>query len=149
MILGRKRPSRKTAVDVFGFDVLLPDEARERFRQRLRGGHWWVLIADADGFLGVARIEARFYTGEASGDFEVLLPPGCPGLIIFFAHKRRMSPEQLYALYREHGDHPEITAELLRERDVLLVCKEENRGRMMGMAIGLNQWLAGVGPNVG
>jgi hypothetical protein len=101
MSLARKRPSRKTSADVFGFDVLLADEARERFRQRLRSRHWWVLIADADGFPDVARIKARFYTGEASGDFEAWMPPGCPGLAIFFAQKRRMSPEQLYALYLE------------------------------------------------
>jgi hypothetical protein len=84
---------------------------------RLRSRDYWtIIVASEMGGVMAEDIEARHYTGEAAADFELFMVPAAGTVIgLCFAHKRRMTPDQMSALSASvspHNDHP-------GERDVL------------------------------
>jgi hypothetical protein len=76
-----------------GINLMDEQEALDSALTYVRSHDWWclpVLNAEAAGF--VQEIETRFYSGEANADFHLMMGGSD---IMFFAHKRRMSGDQL------------------------------------------------------
>jgi len=88
----RAKPSRRN--DGAGIRLLSEDEGRDRIRDLIASGDWWVFPALSETALCLcAEVERRHYAGEANADFVVMFGPGL--MSVAFARKRRMSAVQL------------------------------------------------------
>jgi hypothetical protein len=106
------------------------EDAGKMLDARIDSGEWWIFIGSSDA---LSEIEEQFYSGAASADFTILLGPPVgqlkkffPGetrlLPITFAHKRRVSAEQLAAFVNNLG-RP-VTASDLEQRDIIWLLEE-------------------------
>ncbi len=92
------------------------ETAQRRIAEYIKNGRWWVIPSCTKrGNDLMYAIERTFYWDEASVDFDVMLCPspteGLGMLGLAFAHKRRMSREQLSDL---------IQSSVGAESDILL-----------------------------
>jgi hypothetical protein len=98
-------------------------QAGQYLRERFASREWWFLVAPGEmSTSAVGVIEERFYSGEHSGDLELItaMVPGFRMLGIFLAHKRRMSAEQLgQEMFAASGY--DVPIEELRNHDLLVL----------------------------
>jgi len=100
-------------IDLFG-----PLEGQDFIREKARSRDWWLIVNGDD--LNVI-VEERYYSDEHSHLLELIVVPSRPLLSIAFAHKSRMSAEQLADCAIEAGatsDRDEL-AHALETQDVL------------------------------
>lgn len=97
--------------------------------ERIDSREWWVFVgAGSDALITV---EKTFYPGEAGADFDVVLGPPVgyfAGLFdagerrllpLAFAHKRRMSAEQLHGVLAARGVNVSVAD--LEVRDIVAI----------------------------
>lgn len=94
-----------------------PAEAIREMQKLIDSREWWVIpaVTQASTDLAVA-VETRFYAGKAGDDFAAVMIPRVGGVLLacmFFAHKRRMTAEQLAGLVG-------IPAGQAADRDILM-----------------------------
>lgn len=104
---------------------------------RIRSREWYIIpgLSPASSELMIL-IETTHYAGEANADFELLLGPLVPGAFsIAFAHKRRMTHEQLLALLRLPDDAGETDGQ-----DVLIALEPDAPAELTMAAIAFANW---------
>lgn len=79
------------------------EEVKKRIQGQLDSREWWVIMAADEHSQALAcAIEEKFYTGEASADYELVMIPrpfdGCLIMTIYMARKTRMTMKQLFEL---------------------------------------------------
>ncbi len=88
----RAKSSRRN--DGAGIRLLSEDEGRDRVRDLIASGDWWVFPVLSETALRLcAQVERRHYAGGANADFVVMFGPRL--MSVAFARKRRMSAVQL------------------------------------------------------
>jgi hypothetical protein len=105
--------------------LLDPEEAAAVINGRIDSHEWWVFVGPSHAMV---EVEETFYSGKANADFEIYMGPTvgyfkevCGErklLALAFAHKRRMSAEQLHGLLVKRGAPCGSVAEL-EKRDIL------------------------------
>ena len=109
--------------------IQLLDEAQAHaeFDRRVESREWWVIPVVGGAATDVmCAIEAAHYTGDANADFHLLAGPLPPFGQMFtaFAHKRRMTPDQLAALLAGF-DGRDVRDELRAGQDVLVIADDD------------------------
>ena len=121
--------------------VELHDEASmvSRIHGMLASREWWLFFAGPGSLHITTAIEEEFYSGEANADLQFFLVPlEIPGPGFFFAHKRRLSREQLVEVVKKH--HRGFSIDYLEDQDLCIfaVPGEEE------MALAFMAWLEEV-----
>ena len=124
----------------FPFALALVSEEKGRVAMwaRLNSGDWWTVPFISNRAIRFCRyIEERYYTGPASADFEVYLSASC---YVAFAHKRRLTVDELERLVPPISDHVGAT------RDVLILPDGPTRADFhiaTSRALAWSDWMMG------
>ena len=125
-------------------NIIDEDQTKTKMRQYVKSREWWILIGvGGTDIIGQAfqLIEERHYSGEANGDFHVVLGGGLGMVPFAFAKKTRVSAADIEQTLIEAGAVIAPGALEHGERDILSVCFIDD-GDDMGYVA---QWAAWLG----
>jgi hypothetical protein len=118
-------------------DLMLPEEAQAKVRQRMDSRDYWILLVPMGCDSSLSDIEKEFYSGKKSSpDFELILGP----LNIACAHKRWMTQEQLFHLLKTKHKVTQPIAEK-PDADILVLAFQMSSQEQFAVLGWFAQWL--------
>ena len=120
-------------------EFLTEDETRDKIRDMINSWEWWIFpnVSESSVHLS-AMVEETYYRGDANGDFHIMLFPMSGMGAISFAHKRRMSAEQLAAIAGRD------VARTLKQQDIVVALDVEDEEDQAAAVMQWHAWVMGT-----